>query len=303
MSSETYNIFGLVIESELPFPHWPKHSTGSEPHVFIKHGTISREWDQRTPSERWYLVDGNQVFIRINAVGRFLISNGDSVIFEPGGNSPHEAWLYVEGVITGAILHQRRIWPLHGSAVLRPDGCVAAFIGQRGIGKSTLLFELQNRGHAVVADDIAAITFDSSGQPIVHPGFPQGKLCVDAVENFGLDVNQLNPLLTSQNKFAVKFEKLFSQTQRPLAEIFVLERTDSVSLECHELAGLDKLRQLSDNTYRLELLSTDEDYQQLFKNILNATKYLHAYALRRPAEGNSVRELANLIEERWNRLA
>lgn len=303
MSVELYKIYGLTVESELAFPHWPgivEFRNGFSPDLTIKIGAIDNGWNSRTPAGQWYLVEREHVFIKIENVGRFLISNGDCVVYEPVGDGIEDAWLYVEGAITGAILHQRRIWPLHGSAVLKPDGQIAAFVGQRGIGKSTLLFELQNRGYSVVADDIVAIDFDREGRPMVHPGFPQGKLCSDAVENFGLDVSQLRPLRNSVgNKFAVKYERDFVDTQRQLSEVYVLERHGDQGLRFRELVGLEKLRQLSDNTYRLELLATAEDYQRLFRNILTASNHMRTYRLERPAEGNSVRELASFLDDRW----
>ncbi len=270
--TQRYKVYGLVIESELVFPHWPsvhEHESSLEADVVIKLGDIPRDWSERTPSESWYLVEQNHAFMRIQNVGRFLISHGNSILYDPCGQCPDDAWLYVEGAITGALLHQRHIWPLHGCTVLKPDGFVAAFVGQRGIGKSTLLFELHQRGLRVVADDIAAITFDSEPYPLVHPGFPQGKLCMDAVESFGLDASQLRPLQNLvQDKFAVKYEREFVSTPCRLNEVYVLERHEGQGLECREFSGLEKLRQLSDNTYRLELLSATDDYERLFKNIL-----------------------------------
>ncbi len=305
MELSRYTIYGLTVKSELSFPHWPSSPTlATECDVTIKFGRIDESWNQRTPEDTWLLVDDQDIFVRINDVGQFLISRGESVVYQPSGANVAEAWLYVEGVITGALLHQRQIWPLHASAVVNPFGTVTAFIGQRGVGKSTLLFELLRRQHPLVADDIAAITLDKQGRPTVYPGFPQGKLCVDAAENFGLNVAELAPIRNPERqKVAVPYSASFSQIPRSLSEVYLLERGVGETVNCTELKGIEKLRQLSDNTYRLELLAGDKDFQRLFRNITQASQHVKAFRLSRPSEGNTVQELANLVEQRWNQQA
>ena len=298
-----YRIFGTNIDSELEFPHWPKRVETSHAEsnpVAIRLGSISRDWDDKIRPGAWYHVEPNHVFIRIDDVGRFLISDGCTVVYEAEGSNCNDAWLYVEGVITGALLHQRKIWPLHGCAVLKPNGAVAAFVGPRGIGKSTLLYELQRLDFPFLADDIVAITIDERNVPWVHPGFPQGKLCLDAVERFGLKIESLRSIGTpGKEKFSVPLHSPFVDSPKRLDEVFLLTQSESADIQCETIKGLQKLRLLSENTYRLEFVSNPMDFDLLFRNITCIAPHIEVSMVRRPSNGNSVEDLARFIISKW----
>ena len=70
----------------------------------------------------------------------------------------------------GIILMQRKILPLHGSAVAI-DGKAYAFIGESGAGKSTLAAAFMNKGYELMTDDIVAISFKHNEIPIVTPAY------------------------------------------------------------------------------------------------------------------------------------
>ena len=68
----------------------------------------------------------------------FCIQEGKRIIVSPiEGSDEDEIRLYILGTCMGAILMQRKILPLHGSAVAI-DGKAYAIVGDSGAGKSTL---------------------------------------------------------------------------------------------------------------------------------------------------------------------
>ncbi|MCP4397035.1 MAG: hypothetical protein GY801_07015 [bacterium] len=77
----------------------------------------------------------------------------------------------------GALLHQRELLPLHGSAIKVNDG-VCVFVGLSGNGKSTVAAAFRQRGYQVLADDVCVVSIREDGLP---PGDPR----VSAVEALG----------------------------------------------------------------------------------------------------------------------
>ena len=56
----------------------------------------------------------------------------------------------------GAILMQRKILPLHGSAIAI-DGKAYAIVGDSGAGKSTLASAFLKRGYQLLSDDVITV--------------------------------------------------------------------------------------------------------------------------------------------------
>src|SRR6185436_17962029 len=59
--------------------------------------------------------------------------------------------------VTGAVLQQRGLLPLHASALLLGAGAIA-LLGPSRAGKSTLAAALARRGHPVLADDVVPVS-------------------------------------------------------------------------------------------------------------------------------------------------
>ena len=76
----------------------------------------------------------------------------------------------------GTILMQRKMLPLHGSAI-EIDGKVYAIVGDSGAGKSTLASAFLKQGYKLVSDDVIAVSLSQENSiPYVTPAYPQQKL-------------------------------------------------------------------------------------------------------------------------------
>ena len=80
----------------------------------------------------------------------------------------------------GALLHQRGLLAIHGSAV-RNDKNTCIITGKSGVGKSSLAAGLLELGYTLVADDISVIGNLENGGFFVHPGIPSLKLWKDVL--------------------------------------------------------------------------------------------------------------------------
>ena len=79
-----------------------------------------------------------QFLLKISRVARYLVSDGNEIIVDPEPDADLSAIrLFLFGSAFGALLHQRGILPLHGSAIVTSRGAVV-FAGVSGSGKSAL---------------------------------------------------------------------------------------------------------------------------------------------------------------------
>src|SRR2546425_5228639 len=95
-------------------------------------------------------------------VGAFTLCGSSVVDIEPAPRvAPETMRLFRRGPVAAALLRVRGYVVLHASAVAL-DGGATCFLGASGWGKSTLAALLHTRGHAVIADDVAAIDMAGS---------------------------------------------------------------------------------------------------------------------------------------------
>ena len=157
--------------------------------------------------------------------------------------------LLVLGVGLRALLHQRGLFVLHAS-VVEVNGQGIAFMGDHGVGKSTIAGACLDGGLRIVTDDIAAI--DLSGSvPLVHPGAPQLKLYPIVATTLRSQPDALVPLKAGNDKLGWRKPSGWANTPVPLARVYDLvpSRTSKV----HRLEGQKALIALLRNSCGGEL--------------------------------------------------
>jgi hypothetical protein len=115
------------------------------------------------PNVNAYWVEGKESFaFRVSEMGSFMISNGKEIIVEKHERSDvAEYTLFILGTCMGALLLQRGLVPIHGSALSLNDKEII-ITGHSGAGKSTLTAALINKGYSFLADDIAALHIEEN---------------------------------------------------------------------------------------------------------------------------------------------
>ena len=166
----------------------------------------------------------------------------------------------------GILLIQREILPLHGSAI-SIDGKAYAIVGDSGAGKSTLASEFMTRGYDLLTDDIIPVIISNEGKPTVVPSYPQQKLWIESLRQFGMDSSQYRPLFDREEKFSVPLKNQFCNTPLPLGGVFELVKSVQDGIEIAKITKLNKLQTLSAHTYRNQLISRSEKLEWHFKVI------------------------------------
>ena len=246
-------LFGLAIHSELPLPGLPR-ADDAAPRVDVRYGSVPPQDGPVRP------VVGGGLSLQIPSVGRFLISNGNTIVIDPApGVGERELRVYLLGSACGALLHQRGLLPLHANCI-EIDGRAVAFLGRSGAGKSTLAHWFQSSGHAVLADDVSAIALGEP--PIAHPGVPRLRLWQDAIEAAGLDRSNYPRSFEGHDKFDVPADA--TRQALPLGACYLLaEAAEGETHGIARLTGLDASEALIANTYRggfVALLGRNEQH-------------------------------------------
>jgi hypothetical protein len=249
MSRNAYLAYGLSIETELECPELRPHP---QP-VSIPDVTISwlTEGDSALdPLEnRHYEVLPGRFRLDVEGVARYSVEEGKRILIEPAPNASLEkVRLFLFGSTMGALLYQRGMFPLHGSAVETPWGAMI-FVGAQGSGKSTLAAQFHKQGYRLLSDDVCAIATTPGGLRIM-PALSHFRLCADAYRRLQSSAEAHFDV----DKFVVPMGEGYCTEPVALKAIHVLSDHDAVLPHFEVLRGLSRVRQLLENLYRPHFL-------------------------------------------------
>lgn len=292
-----YKAFGLTIKSEWYLPELLlNHDEDNNPDVVIRKKDLSYEWSQLATQGEVFIVKPNFVMFRIPDVAIYLIENGNELTVSPIENaSEDQIRLYILGTCMGAILLQRKIIPLHGSAIAI-DGKAYAFVGHSGAGKSTLASAFLKRGYRLLSDDVIPISFMQEEVPIVIPAYPQQKLWKTSLEQFGMSSDYLRPIVGRATKFSLPIHHKFNEKPLPLARVCELIKTDQDKIELQTVSHrLERLHLLIHHTYRNSFITQLGLLQWHFNMSTTLAHSLKMFQLHRPTNRFTADECVDLL--------
>ena len=112
-----YQAFGLSVRSEIQLPELMV--ANNQPDINIVYGHIPENIDCPTFADVHFQVSPNKFLLKVQGVANYLIENGNSIIIDRSeGGSNDEIRLYLLGSAFGALIHQRGMLPIHGSAII-----------------------------------------------------------------------------------------------------------------------------------------------------------------------------------------
>lgn len=177
-----YRVYGLTLAAEFPLNDVPDvKGRAKHPDVIVRQAETDIEAISTRDSGAVVEKQGKSVYIS-SVLGKISIACGRyvDVFATPGENVSDVFELYMVPVM-GIILHQRGFLTLHASAV-EVNGCGVAFIGPKGVGKSTTASLFHSRGHRIITDDMLALRIHTQlERPMVRTGLPWIKLNPDAL--------------------------------------------------------------------------------------------------------------------------
>jgi hypothetical protein len=285
--------FGLSIISEIPLFELPHMDTIlNSIDIEIKIEDISKLWSQLSSPHSAFVVKENLVMFQVPNIATFSIQDGNRISVSPLEEYDEDVIrLYLLGTCMGAILLQRKIYPLHGSAIAI-NGNAYAIIGESGAGKSTLASAFLSEGYQLLSDDLIAVSLTQEESiPIVTPSYPQQKLWQDSLNNFGMDTSEYRSIFGRETKYSVPVSSNYVSHPLPLAGIFELVKSEKEEIEIRRIEKLERFSILFSNTFRNFLIQSLGLMDWHFHISANIVNKIEIYQLKRPINGFSAKQL------------
>lgn len=291
-----YHAFGLVISSEIFIQELIPVNNNRKVDVVIEKADLYLIWLEQFEEDDFYKIKPNQLMLHIPEVAIFCIENGNKIIVSPfNENTEDEIRLYLLGTCMGALLMQRKIIPLHGSAI-EIDGKAYAILGDCGAGKSTLAKAFLNRGYKLLTDDVIAITFSDKQEAFAMPSYPQQKLWMESLNHFQLESNQFKPLIDRETKFAIPADvSQFINEKLPLAGMYELFITENEEISITQVTNMNRFYTVFNQTFRNFFLEELGLMEWHFETSAKLVSQVPIYKIERPRAIFTVYDLTELI--------
>ncbi|KFJ42946.1 serine/threonine protein kinase [Francisella philomiragia] len=291
-----YNIFGMVIISELQLPVCKEvPELKNQANVYIKFGDVKAHLPQEhINSNKHTIVEPNNIWLYIKDNAWIHITDGKYITVELLKDADLQTvCLYLFGSGIGALVHQQGKTVIHGNS-LEVDGKSIVFTGDSGAGKSTISTALYERGYSFLADDLAVINEKLE----VEPGIPRLKVWQDTADNLNINTENLDRIRLLVNKYSYPITENICTQPRRVRLIFLLENHDVNSFKIEEIRGIAKLNELQKHTYRKFYVKGMGYQQQFFELTSNLAKNTTLYKITRPANkyGFQVDKLIDIVE-------
>lgn len=298
-----YKAFGLTILSEIPLKELQKtEMVNTSPDLVVKKADLTSLWaTQKDEKDDYFVTKKEYILFNMPDIAIFMIRNGNEILVSKTENALEDQLrLYILGTCMGAILIQRGILPLHGSAIAI-DGKVYAIVGESGAGKSTLASAFLKKGYKLLSDDVISVTFNDDNEPIVIPAYPQQKLWIESLHQFGMNSDNYQPIAERETKFAIPVQSSFFEERLPLAGVFELVKMENEEIEIEPIQNLERFYTIYNHTYRNFLFVALGLMDWHFSTTTKILSKIDLFQIRRPVTRFTANELPDLILEKLKR--
>jgi len=257
--------------------------------VVIKQVTETRKAENPLYADSFWQMNQVEFAMQVEGVAEFYARDGSYVEYAPAvGAGMNEIELYLNGSVYGAILHQRKILPLHGSS-FRYDGIGVMICGDAGAGKSSLTASFCLRGAEFLTDDVTPVLL-REGKPFIWALSDRMKLWGDTLEQLGTEEEDLHEIVPGIGKYFYHIKDTDGETVT-LDHVFILQKGEGLAPEFTELKGSQKLVALRGEIYRHEYLQgMPENEARYFLDILDISNVVRVFLVCRP-QASGVREI------------
>jgi hypothetical protein len=287
-----YRLFGITVDSEIELPQ--AVDTDLPADVTIEYGDFEKTIKNPIFSGIRFQVGETDFLLQVDGVAYYYIENGNKITVSPFPNaSESDIKVFLLSTCFGALVHQRGMLPIHGSAV-EFNGKAVVFSGVSGVGKSTIAMALQKKGFPIIADDMCVVKTNADGKPILYPGYSQTKLWADSLNALEIKSTNLNKVRETIQKFSVPVEK-YKIDPLEIHTIYSLTPSNRNKIEITNLKGVEKFNWLNVNTYRYNFIKTTEGLAIHFKHITAVASRCNIKQVIRPQKGFLLNELTDAI--------
>ena len=294
-----YTAYGLHVRSPIALPFAPRPGRPADTlDVTIRFGRApaaalpAPAYVRKKVGMQWEAAPGT-FLMNVDGVARYLVTGGRSILVEPCGGNDSDFANSLSGPVLAALLQQRGVILLHASAIETRAGAVV-FAGPSGIGKSSLLAALVERGYAMMADDMTGIVLDAAGRPMALPAFPATRLGLDVVHAIGWRDRTRGRVHEAVKKYLAPVER-FHATPLAVRGVCVIASHDRNGIEVEPLRTSAAFRQLFRLTYRRRFLEGLGQQPAHVRTLVAAAKQAPVVRVVRPAHPLLLDALADRI--------
>jgi hypothetical protein len=295
----TYRLYGVSISSELPLP-LPEPPGWIEPELCkleirrsskpISEILGDEATLQRSPFSAFHFsqMPDTSSYLRWDEVGEVLISkNGESITCHPFPQTETESFhVYLLGQALSFALVKRGFEPLHASAVEVGNQSIA-FIGDCGLGKSTLAAAFLQAGHRLLTDDLLLLQTRTRAI-VAFPGPGRIKLFPKVARKFLADASSGVPLNPKTQKQIIPLnDGQVCSAAMPLAAIYVLaspNKAHDSGVRITSLTEREAFVRLLENTFNRVIVDPNRlrrhfDAAQALANVMPLRKLSYPRSL------------------------
>ena len=294
-----YTAYGLHVRSPIALPFAPRPGRPADmPDVTIRFGRApaaalpAPAYVRKKVGIQWEAAPGT-FLVNVDGVARYLVTGGRSILVEPCGGNDSDFAAALAGPVLAALLQQRGVILLHASAIETRAGAVV-FAGRSGIGKSSLLAALVERGYAMMADDMTGIVLDAAGRLMALSAFPVTRLWLDVVYAIGWRGRTRGRMYGAVEKYLAPVER-FRATPQAVRAVCVIASHGRNGIEVEPLRTSAAFRQLFQLTYRRRFLEGLGQQPAHVRTLVAVAKQAPVVRVVRPAHPLLLDALADRI--------
>lgn len=228
-------------------------------------------------------VSQDEIQFSMDNFAAFKVTNGDTIEFFPYVENYDKALLelYVNGPILGAILHQRKILPLHASSIVYQEKGIL-FCGESGAGKSTTALVFMQSGASILADDVSPVLVER--EQIFALGYSSKlKLWEDTFQKLAIQKTTQQKIWTEDEREKFYHPLESQKTKQKIHFLFFLKIGNNLGFK--KVKGIEKFEKLHQHIFRNEFITlmpeTQKSYIQQIKEICAHCELIE---IKRPKE-------------------
>jgi hypothetical protein len=294
-----YTSHGLTIDSALMLPELlPARSGDPAPaEVHIRLGRVPTCLEHPLSDGVLYQAEADRFLFAMEGVARYLVEKGTTITIDPSPPASEDVIrLFLLGSPFGALLHQRGILALHGSAVQTSRGA-AIFLGASGTGKSALAGTLLQRGYPILADEICAISCPQRDHPWAHPAYPRLSLWLDTLQALAISPGELSPVRSGLHKYILPLAECFAKDACPVHAVYILALYNANDFMIERVEKHEKFLALVNHTYRKQFLTGPSQRRAHFQHLAALADHVQVSRIYRPNLFSSPAALTDLVEK------
>ena len=300
-SAQLYGAYGLRLRSALalPFNRLPGAEAPAAADVTVRLGAVPRKLPPATagPFTRraFWEAQRDAFLMHYDGVARYLVADGRDVLVEPWGGCDDDIAAVLANTPLTALLQQRGVATLHAAAVRTPAGA-ALLLGRSGDGKSSLAAALVERGHALVADDVAAVVLNGA-RATVLPGCATLRLWKHTLDRMRVAHRARSRVRGTLEKFWVPAPRVCDEPL-PVSAAFVLTSHNRPDIRVESLPPSAAFRMLTAHAHRRRVMDAMGQRPAHFRAATAIARDVPVTRVTRPVHPFLLDELADRVEAR-----